>query len=192
MLNTLGTAWGALAALTIQALGLVDGWHRLRQRWFIPQSGHGLALLWVWPIGLLFPPPVPLGEGQLLPHLRLVLMELTKDTPVQQWIVPPDPLTMWASVRSAQLAASGWMPTLEAMTVAAGLLAPMCVACAMARPKSFRLALMSGLVLLAIAVSALSTALNFGPTHAWTWLTLPTLIGLSVGALVGALLVWWG
>lgn len=189
MLNTLGTAWGALAAVTIQALGMVDGWHRLRERWFIPQAGHGLALLWVWPIGLLFPPPVPLGQGQLLPHLRIVLMELTADTPLQQWVLPPDPLTLWASVRTGQVVAGGWMPLLEAAIVAAGLLAPMCVACAMARPKAFRLTLMSGLVLLAIAVSALSTALNFGPAHALTWLTLPTLIGLSVGALVGALLV---
>lgn len=189
MLNTLGAAWGALAAVTSQALGLVEGWHRLRQRWFIPQAGHGLALLWVWPIGLLFPPPLPLGEGQLLPHLRIVLMELTKDTPLQAWILPPDPLTLWASGRSAQMAASGWMPTFEALTVAAGLLAPMCVACALARPRAFRLALMSGLVLLALAVSTLSTALNFGPTHALTWLTLPTLIGLSIGALAGALLV---
>ena len=189
MLNTLGTAWGALAAVTIQALGLVEGWHRLRQRWFIPRAGNGLALLWIWPIGLLFPPPVPLGQGQLLPHLRIMLMEWTKDTPLQEWIVPPDPLTMWASVRSGQLAAAGWMPTLEAMTVAAGLLGPMCVACAMARPRAFRQALMSALVLLAIMGSAVSTALNFGPTHAWTWLTLPTLIGLSVGALVGVLLI---
>ncbi len=189
MLNSLGTAWGALAAVTAQALGLVEGWHRLRERWFIRQAGPGLALLWIWPIGLLFPPPVPLGEGQLLPHLRIVLMELTKDTPLQDWVVPPDPLTMWASVRSAQVVATGWMPTFEAMTVAAGLLAPMCVACALARPRASRLALMSGLVLLALGVSTLSTALNFGPTHALTWLTLPTLIGLSIGALVGALLV---
>jgi hypothetical protein len=189
MLNTVGTAWGALAAVTCQALGLVEGWHRLRGRWFIPQAGHGLALLWIWPIGLLFPPPVPLGEGQLLPHLRIVLMEWTKDTPVQDWIVPPDPLTMWASVRSISLMEAGWMPLLEAMTVAAGLLAPMCMACAMARPRVFRVALMSGLVVMAISASTLSTALNFGPTHALTWLTLPTLIGLSIAVLVGALLV---
>jgi VanZ family protein len=188
MLNTLGTSWGVLAALTIHALGVVDVWHRLRERWFIPQAGHGLALLWVWPIGLLFPPPLPLGEGQLLPHVRITLMEWTQGTPLQHWILPADPLMMWASVHSA-VDASQWLPFVEAMTVAAGLLAPMCVACAVARPRSLRLMLMSSLVLLAIGVTSFSAALNFGPTHALAWLTVPSSFGLLVGAVGGALLV---
>jgi len=188
ILNTLGTAWGTLAALTIHALGLVDVWHRLRERWFITQAGHGLALLWMWPLGLLFPPPLPLGEGQLLPHVRIVLMELTQGTPLQSWILPADPLMMWASVHSA-VVASSWLPAVEALTVAAGLLAPMCVACAVARPRSLRLILMTLLVLLAIGVTAFSTALNFGPTHALTWITLPSSVGLLIGAIGGAVLV---
>jgi VanZ family protein len=188
MLNTLGTSWGVLAALTIHALGVVDVWHRLRERWFIPQAGHGLALLWVWPIGLLFPPPLPLGEGQLLPHVRITLMEWTQGTPLQHWILPADPLMLWASVHSA-VDASQWLPFVEAMTVAAGLLAPMCVACAVARPRSLRLMLMSSLVLLAIGVTSFSAALNFGPTHALAWLTVPSSFGLLVGAVGGALLV---
>jgi len=188
LLNTLGAAWGVLAALTVHALGLIDVWHRLRERWFITQAGHGLALLWVWPIGLLFPPPLPLGEGQLMPHVRIVLMELTQGTPLQEWILPADPLMLWATVHSA-VDSSYWLPVVEAMTVAAGLLAPMCVACAVARPRSLRLMLMSSLVLLAIGVTAFSAALNFGPTHAMAWLTLPSVFGLLVGAVGGALLV---
>jgi VanZ family protein len=188
MLNTLGTAWGALAALTVHALGLVDVWHRLRERWFIPQAGHGLALLWMWPLGLLFPPALPLGEGQLLPHVRIALMEITQGTPLQSWILPADPLTLWANVHTA-VVASRWLPMVEGLTVAMGLLAPMCVACALARPRSLRLVLMTLLVLEAVLVSALSAALNFGPLHALSWLTLPSLMGMSLGALGGALLV---
>lgn len=188
VLNTLGAAWGTLAALTLHALGLVDIWHRLRERWFIAQAGWGLALLCLWPVGLLFPPPLPLGEGQLLPHLRLALVELTRGTPLQAWVLPADPLMLWASVHSA-VVSSAWQPLVEALTVAAGLLAPMCVACAMARPRALRLVLMSALVLLAIAATALSTALNFGPEHALTWLTLPSSTGLLMGALGGAVLV---
>jgi VanZ family protein len=188
VLNTLGTAWGALAALTVHALGLVDAWHRLRERWFIPQAGHGLALLWVWPIGLLFPPPLPLGEGQLFPHLRIALMEWTQDTPFQQWILPSDPLTLWATVHSA-VDQSRWLPWVEASTVAAGLLAPMCVACAVARPRSFRVALLLSVVLLAVGVTMFSAALNFGPVHALTWVTIPSLFGLVMGSAGGTLLV---
>jgi len=188
MLNTLGAAWGALAAVTIHALGLVEVWHRLRERWFIPQAGHGLALLSLWPLGLLFPPPLPLGEGQLLPRVRITLMEWTQDTPFQAWILPADPLMMWASFHSA-VVSSSWLPLLEALTTTAGLMAPMCVACAVARPRALRLLLMSMLVLVAIGATALSTALNFGPTHAFSWLTLPSAFGLLLGAFGGALLV---
>jgi VanZ family protein len=188
ILNTLGAAWGALAALTIHALGLVDVWHRVRGRWFIPQAGHGLALLWLWPLGLLFPPPLPLGEGQLLPHVRVALMEATSGTPWQAWVLPADPLTIWASFHSS-VVASSWLPAIEALTTAAGLLAPMCVACAVARPRALRVMLLSALVLLAIGVTALSTALNFGPVHAFSWVTLPASVGLSLGAFGGMLLV---
>ncbi len=188
MLNTLGMAWGALAALTLSALGLVEMWHRLRERWFIPQAGHGLALLSMWPLGLLFPTPWPLGQGQLLPRVRITLMEWTQDTPLQAWILPTDPLTMWASFHSA-VVSSNWLPVVETLATATGLLVPMCVACAVARPRSLRLALMSMAVLLGMGVTAFSAGLNFGPSHAFSWLTLPSSIGMLLGAFGGAVLV---
>lgn len=188
ILNTLGMAWGALAALTMHALGLVEVWHRLRERWFISQAGHGLALLWMWPLGLLFPPPLPLGEGQLLPRVRVLLMEATRDTPLQPWILPADPLTLWSSFHSA-VASSSWAPLIESLTTSAGLLVPMCVACAVARPRSLRVILLSILVLMAIGVTTLSTALNFGPEHAFTWVTMPAALGMSLGAFGGIALV---
>ncbi len=188
LLNTLGAAWGALLAVTLHALGAVDVWHRLRQRWFIPQAGYGLALLGLWPLGLLFPPPLPLGEGQLLPHLRILLIEATRDTPLQHWLLPEDPLTLWASLDVA-LVAPTWQPWMEGATVVAGLLAPLCVAGALAREQGYRVTMMSGMVMAALLVTTLSTALNFGPDHALTWVTLPTLVGLLAGAVLGAWLV---
>jgi len=188
MLNTLGMAWGALAALTISALGLVDLWHHLRERWFIPQAGHGLALLSMWPLGLLYPTPWPLGQGQLLPRVRITLMEWTQDTPLQAWILPADPLTMWSSFHTA-VVSSAWLPVIETLATTTGLLVPMCVACAVARPRSLRLTLMSALVLLGIGVTALSAGLNFGPTHAFSWVTLQSATGLLLGAFGGVVLV---
>ena len=182
MLNTLGAAWGTLAAVTVHALGLVDGWHRLRERWFIPQAGMGLVLLWLWPLGLLFPPPLPLGEGQLWPHVRLALVDWMADTPWQAWLLPDDPLSLWASVNMSGVSAM-WAAPIEALTVAAGMLAPLCLACAVARSPRPRL------VMSAIGASVLSAALNFGPPHAFSWVTLPTSVGLLVGAAGGMLLV---
>ena len=188
MLNTLGAAWGTLAAVTVHALGLVDGWHRLRERWFIPQAGMGLVLLWLWPLGLLFPPPLPLGEGQLWPHVRLALVDWMADTPWQAWLLPDDPLSLWASVNMSGVSAM-WAAPIEALTVAAGMLAPLCLACAVARSPRPRLVMWTALVLSAIGASVLSAALNFGPPHAFSWVTLPTSVGLLVGAAGGMLLV---
>ncbi len=187
-LNTLGMAWGALTAVTLNALGLVEVWHRLRERWFIPQAGFGLALIWMWPLGLLFPPPLPLGEGQFLPHLLIGLMELTRDTPWQAWVLPADPLSLWTDNISAD-PDSLWVPAREATTVALGLLAPMCVACALARPRNTRVFLLVGAVVMGVGATALSTAMNFGPDHALTWMSVPTITGLLVGALGGTLLL---
>lgn len=188
VLNSLGAAWGVLAAITVHALGLVDVWHRLRERWFIPQAGHGLALLSLWPLGLLFPPPLPLGQGQLWPHLRIGLVELTRDTPWQAWVLPDDPLALWAAAGADALPLH-WQMAVEVLTVAAGMLAPLCVACAVARPRVLRILLLSGLVLTGVGMSALSSALNFGPVHAFSWVTTQAMAGLLLGAAAAVSLV---
>lgn len=188
LLNTLGAAWGALAAVTLDALGLIAVWSRWRERWFIPQAGFGLALLCMWPLGLLFPPPFPLGEGQILPHLRVALVMLLRDTPWQQWVLPHDPLALWTT--GIPLEAGTWEAQLrEGAIVCLGLLAPMTVACAFARPRTLRLLLLAGAVLVAVTTTTLSTAMNFGPEHALTWMSVPTLMGLLTGSLAGALLL---
>ncbi len=198
-LNSLGAAWGVLAAITAYALGLVDWWHGWRERLFIPQAGFGLALLWLWPLGLLFPPPLPLGEGQIWPVLRLLLVDWTADTPWQDWFLPEgDPLSLFTgSFWPAQgpLGAGSlwqlesWWPWQNALTVSLGLLAPMAVACAVTRRRGLRLLLLAGAVVMGVAGTAVSTAMNYGPNHAFTWLGMPTLVGLLVGALCGGLLL---
>lgn len=188
ILNTVGAAWGILAALTLHALGLVDAWHRLRQRWFIPQAGHGLALLCLWPLGLLYPPPLPLGQGQIVPQLRLLLVELTQNTPWQDWFVPDDPLSLWSGMAGGWTTGP-WATELEALTVALGLVAPLCVAGALASQRTLRIVLMASLVLAGIAFTALSAALNFGPVHAFSWVTLPAAAGMLLGASAATLLV---
>ncbi|RRS04918.1 VanZ family protein [Aquabacterium soli] len=191
-LNSLGAAWGVLAAVTAHALGLVDWWHRWRERLFIPQAGWGLALLWVWPLGLLFPPPLPLGEGQIWPPLRLQLVEWTMGTPWESWFLPADdPLSLfvpqaWHDAATATGPLNGGR---DALIVALGLLAPMVVACALARPRALRLLLLAGAVGVALVATTFATALNYGPEHAFTWISLPTVIGLLLGSLAGGLLL---
>ncbi len=189
-LNTLGTAWGVLAAITAQALGLMDVWQRWRERWFIPQAGFGLALMWLWPLGLLFPPPLPLGQGQLWPALRLQLIDWTADTPWQAWLLPEgDPLMVFQ--QTASPVAMGMLsgPWRDVLIVVLGLLAPMCVACAVARPQTLRIVLLVGAVTMAVVASSVSAAMNYGPDHLFTWLSVPTLLGLLLGAVAGVALL---
>lgn len=188
VLNSLGAAWGVLAALTLHALGVVAAWHTMVQRWFGSPSGWGPALLWIWPLGLLYPPPLPLGQGQLLPPVRLLWLEWTQDVSWQGWLLPDDPILIWSRAHASWLALP-WPGVFEAAVVALGMLAPLCVVCALVRATPLRLALMAMLVMAGMGVTTLSSALNYGPPQALSWVTLPSSQGLLVGALGGAVLL---
>lgn len=175
LLNSGGAVLGVLLGLLLNAFGGLRRWHDLREYWFQPNSAGALALLALWPVGLLFPAPVPLGLGQWLPRLQTQAIDLLEGTPwALQWGEPFDdrlPLP----------------PGLEVIAIALGLLAPTLLALSVARPGWRRLGLVAGALLLGTLGTALSTALNFGPQHAWAWLTLASWPGLVIGALLGLL-----
>jgi hypothetical protein len=62
-LNTLGGALGGMLAWMAYAMGFLQGWSRFRQRRYVHDSGVTLGLLFLWPLALLYPTPVPLGLG---------------------------------------------------------------------------------------------------------------------------------
>ena len=176
LLNSAGALLGCGLGLLLNAFGGLSRWQDLRDYWFQPHSAGALALLALWPLGLLFPTPVPLGLGQWLPHLQVLAVDALEGTPwALQWAEGADEL------------ARALPPGLEAIAIALGLLAPALLALAIARPGLRRLALVGGAFALGVLGTALSTALNFGPQHAWAWLTLATWPGLGVGALLGCL-----
>jgi VanZ family protein len=178
LLNSAGGVAGALVAAVLTALGLLRVWQSLRDRWFIPASAGALALLLLWPLALLFPTPVPLGLGQCWDEAREFARLALEDTPwaaaAESWLRPPLP-------ERAPLS----QPT-EVLCIALGLVAPCLVAFAGMRSRARRAVLTPGALVLALAVSTLSTALNFGPEHALAWLTPATVPGLAMG-LVAAL-----
>ncbi|MEY4767189.1 MAG: hypothetical protein RI907_3862 [Pseudomonadota bacterium] len=184
VLNTLGAAWGVLAALTMHALGWVDLWHRWRVTWFGRQNGAGLALVLMWPVGLLTPLTWPLGEGRLLPHLHALLDEAARGSVWHTWLMPDAPPVFWQRWQF-------WVGThdvlgeMEALTVLLGALLPMCVAAATSRHRSFRIGLFSLVVVAGFVVTSLSSGLNFGLSHAWVWMTLPSIWGLLGAAVAG-------
>lgn len=177
ILNTAGVSTGALAALAINRLGWVDAWRGLRNRWFRPGSGSGQTLLLLWPLALLFPPPVPLGVGQVLDRLNEAAVDLLADTQYAGWL--PE-----------RYGFEALSPSAEMLAVALGLLAPTLVAAAVARSPLVRLILLLGAVVLGVAATTLSTALNFGPDHALSWMTPPVLPGITLGLALGCACAW--
>ena len=176
--NIAGAALGMGWAAFLHAAGWVDRWHTLRERWFARRSAGALVLLLLWPVGLLFPTPVPLGLGQVWGELRSRLEAAVAGTP---WA---GDLAAWLG----EVGEAGALPALskarELLAVSLGLLAPCLVAYAAARAGMHRLGLLCGATLLALAVSTLSTALNFGPEHALAWWSPTTARALAIGAVL--------
>jgi VanZ family protein len=179
-LNSAGAALGVLAVLVADAAGLLAGWQRWRERWFLHGRGFGLALLLLWPFGLLFPPPLPFGLGQVVARLREVAAEALAGTPWDGWLQPPG-----GPAVGTPLAPAG-----ELLGIVAGLLAPTLLAYTITRPGARRLALLAGALVLGVSVTTLSTALNFGPDHALAWLTRPVAPALALTAAIALPLAW--
>lgn len=197
-LNSLGAGWGALTAMVVQAMGVVEWWQKWREKWLIPDAGIGLVLLWMWPLGLLYPLPLPLAQGQLLPTLQWWLVDVTANTSWQHWFLPAgDALDAMINARWVQQAMFAsesssvfWsQPVREGLIVTLGLLAPLAVACALTNRKSVRLVLMFATVVGGFLVNTLSAAMNFGPEHALVWLTPSIFAAWLAGSLLGAWLI---
>ena len=172
-LNTAGAAAGALLTLAADALGALAAWQRWRARWLLPGQGGGLTLLLLWPVGLLFPPPLPFGLGQVLGRLQTLGSAWLEGT---SWLEGAPPVDLGT--------AAALSPGLEFGGILAGLLAPCLLACSISRPGEQRAALLGGGLLIGVAATTLSTALNFGPAFALAWITPPLWPSLGVAALL--------
>lgn len=181
-LNALGTLIGVALAWLIHRRGGVERWQAARDRWFIGRSAGGLALLLLWPIGLLFPLPVPLGMGQVLGQLLSAVASLVEGTQVDEWFAQW--FEAWGDAAAQRVALA---PAGEFALVALGLLAPCLVAFTVSRAGWRRIVLVLGAAALASAATTLSTALNFGPEHALAWNTPRVLVAMIAAAVLAML-----
>lgn len=174
-MNTAGAAVGAGLGALAQGLGLIGRWHGVRLRWFTRRSAGALALVALWPLGLLFPAPVPFGLGQVGDTLRELLAEALAGVP-------------WAEeLHEALVTPAGGEPLgllAEATASTLGLLAPCLLTYAITPPGWRRGLLAVGGLLLAVVAMTLSTLLNFGPAHAFTWTTPATRVALFAASLL--------
>ncbi len=181
LLNSSGAFFGATLSALALRLGWVDRWQAARDRWFIRRSGGALALLLAWPLGLLFPAPVPLGLGPSWGRLQEALVDVLVDV---RWA---EDLLAWLEDTPPPV---GQLSALaESAGTALGLLGPCLLAYAVTRPGWRRLVLAAGAAALGLATTTLSAATNFGPTHALAWFTPAVAPACGSALLAAALLV---
>ncbi|MEO5843737.1 MAG: VanZ family protein [Caldimonas sp.] len=179
-LNMLGGALGVAIGAALNGRGGIDQWQKLRDRWFVARSAGGLSLLVLWPIGLLFPTAVPFGLGHVFGRIQPWIVDLLADTPAAAWT---EGWTV-AVAPAADASKAALSPSAELLIIVLGLLAPCLIAFTIATPGWRRAALVLGAALIGAATTTLSTALNFGPTHAFSWTTQHALqaVGIGIGA----------
>lgn len=175
-LNCAGAAGGAVLAAGLHAAGLLRRWQATRDRWFFPDSAGGLALLALWPLGLLYPAPVPFGLGYAVHELQGALRVLIEDVGWAQGLAR---LIEDSAARPAVV-----LPLSEMLVQVLGLLAPCLLVLSLARRGWRRLLLVLSVFAVGAGATTLSTALSFGPSHALAWLTPLSVPALIVGALV--------
>lgn len=172
-LNAAGGALGATGAVILERLGGLRRWNRFRSNWFEPQAHGSLVLLALWPFALLYPASVPFGLGQIWERLEALLNDMLRDTPFLQWLpqagAPGVPLS----------------PLAEALCVGLGLLAPLLIGYGDVRTTVRRLVLLGCVLMVAVTAASLSSALTYGPGHAWAWSSGPVWLGLAMGLLAG-------
>jgi len=180
-LNIVGSLCGVLIGIALHRLGWMQRWQAVRERWFIDRSAGGLALLVLWPVGLLFPAPVPFGLGQVWPRLRDAAAGWLEGSAAAPWF------DAWLQ---GDADVSPLSPPSELVAVALGLAAPCLVAFAISRPGWRRALLALGAVAIGFAAMTLSTALNFAPEHALAWRT-PVAMAAVVACMALVMLLAW-
>jgi hypothetical protein len=174
-LNSAGACAGAMLAGLLIASGQLRRATLWRERWFLPHAAGAMALLACWPLGLMFPAPAPLAQGQFLPASYEALRSAVE---LRAWGVWPD----WPQIPGSTL--------VEFSATALGLLAPIGLLLASARAGWHRGLLILGALGVGVGVSSLAAALAFGPDKAWSWTTAQTIPALGTGLGLALLLAW--
>jgi len=165
---------GFIGALTAHKLMDTSNAYKLRQRWFAQHASQGLVLVALWPLTQIYPQGFLFGLGQLLPILSEWLSELLDmDIDLVEMVRPDLTLTVeqyWLS---------------ETIVTACGMVGAALTLLCILRKPSPRAPLVALLVVAAVLVKSLSTALQLGPDSAFVWVT----PGAQGGFLIGVIML---
>lgn len=168
LLNVLGVWLGAVTTQMLELLGAIQRWSRVRARWFEEPARGGIVLLAMWPLALVFPAAVPFGLGQVMERSLTALAQWLQDSPFLEWL-PTQGISLEPLVPAAEL-----------VCVLLGLLIPCLLGFCIIRALWRRVVFTCVMLAIGVAVTGLSSALSWGPEHAWAWLNLPAQWGLAL------------
>jgi VanZ family protein len=172
--NEGGALLGAIAGVMLTRAFLEQSrLLQLRKQWFVHEAGRGLIVAGLWPLAQIYPQGYLFGHGQILPILSEWLAQWL-DTPVDLGALLRHGLEL-----SAQ---EYWLA--ETIITACGLTGALLTASCLLRKHAPRAALLAGLLLIALGVKSLTSALYFAPENAFVWLTPGAKGGLLVGGLM--------
>jgi len=164
--NTVGAAAGAVMACALHHWGWLQRLRTMRDRWFAGESAGALVLLCLWPVALLAPSTLPFGLGQCWDEIQTLFLWVLGQLPLSAWglEVDVDPMALAINHKPPSTPA-------QILAMALGALSPLALCCTAMLPGLRRLVPMLTMAALALVSLTLSTALNFGPGHALSWLT---------------------
>jgi VanZ family protein len=180
VLNASGALIGAVMGWLLHRWGGIARWQTVRERWFMQPSAGGIALLCVWPVGLLFPLSFPFAMGQVVERLREGLVEWLSDTVLADWALASLPPPVLRALT----------PTGEFVLIALGLLGPCCLVLAVSNSGWRRRVLLLAMLVAGVSATSLSTALSYGPEHAWAWTTSVVWWAVATAGMLAFLLSW--
>ena len=185
ILNTVGAAIGAGTAVALERLGGLARWDRVRSRWLGDYGRGYLVLLATWPFALLFPASIPFGVGQVLARSIAAMEEMVEE------LGGPEATTIWLAWLPAPNAVGDALsPSGVYLCVLLGLLIPCFLAFCVVKNPLHRAIAAVGLVLLGVGTTGFSSALSWGPAHAWAWLDVPVRSAVVTAVLLALVLVW--
>lgn len=170
IMNIIGAAQGAAAAVAVEKQSVFATLERLCQRSITPARAGPLLLATTWPLALIYPLRLPFDLGRLPEGLVLWGMACLSDIPYGQNLI---------SMNGMVNALTPWV---EIIAVASGIVIPVLMAYVAVRPGQPRMVACVGTIGLGVGVTALSVGLWYGPSHAWSSFTAPAIVGVSLGA----------
>jgi VanZ family protein len=176
-LNSVGGLVGSVSALLLARTGFFSTWQRFRRHWFEPEAHGALLLLALWPVALLYPVSLPFGLGQVWWGVESSVADMLADTTLSHWL----------PVRQPDV--SPLSPVAQAWCMALCLLAPCLLGYTVLRRGWRRVVWLLVVQMVAVMVAGLSSALTYGPAHAWSWLTPPVWLALATSTVAGGLSV---